>query len=125
MAKRKDYNHQLSALDARTAEINEQGKTDLQTRQDAQWAEKQAQQKAYDAKVQQSGVSTADYHRQEAIKHYGTTENFEAAAYLLPDGKMLDFTEGNAGEQRGADHRNIQTVFGPAELGKTLCRRTT
>lgn len=118
VAKRKDYNRQLSALDTRSAEINEQGKADLQTRQDAQWAEKQAQQKVYDAKVQQSGLSTADYHRQEAIKHYGTTENFEAAAYLLPDGKMLDFTEGNAGEQRGADHRNIQTIFGPAELGQ-------
>lgn len=118
VAKRKDYNRQLSALDARTAEINEQGKADLQARQDAQWAEKQAQQKAYDAKVQESGLSMADYHRQEAVKHYGTTENFEAAAYLLPDGQMLDFTEGNAGEQRGADHRNIQTIFGPAELGQ-------
>ena len=118
VAKRKDYNRQLSALDTRSAEINEQGKADLQARQNAQWAEKQTQQKVYNAKVQESGLSIADYHRQEAVKHYGTTENFEAAAYLLPDGKMLDFTEGNAGEQRGADRRNIQTVFGPAELGQ-------
>lgn len=82
------------------------------------WQERLAQQKEYDAHVADSGLDAADYRRQAAVQRYGTTDSFEAAGYLMPDGKMLDFSDGAADGKRGLDHRNIQDVYGPAELGR-------
>jgi hypothetical protein len=41
---------------------------------------------------------------------YGTTEDPYSAGYLLPDGEMLDFSEGG-GQGRTLDHRNIGIVY--------------
>ena len=115
--RRAAYKEQAAALNERqdaVAEVLRSAGADKATQQ---WQEKQAAQQVYDQKVKDSGKNAADYRRDLAVEHYGTTEDYARAAYLLPDGRMLDFTDGNAGEKRGLDHRNIQNVFGPAELG--------
>lgn len=42
-----------------------------------------------------------------AIEHYGLTESWQDAGYILPDGSMLDFSEG-CGMGRCQDHRNVE-----------------
>ena len=120
----KEYTEQRAAYKERTAALNERRDAVAEVLRSAgadkatqQWQEKQTAQQVYDQKVKDSGKKAADYRRDLAVEHYGTTEDYARAAYLLPDGRMLDFTDGNAGEKRGLDHRNIQNVFGPAELG--------
>ena len=120
----KEYTEQRAAYKERAAALNERQDAVAEVLRSAgadkatqQWQEKQAAQQVYDQKVKDSGKKAADYRRDLAVEHYGTTEDYARAAYLLPDGRMLDFTDGNAGEKRGLDHRNIQNVFGPAELG--------
>lgn len=120
----KEYTEQRAAYKERAAALNERQDAVAEVLRSAgadnatqQWQEKQAAQQVYDQKVKDSGKTAADYRRDLAVEHYGTTEDYARAAYLLPDGRMLDFTDGNAGEKRGLDHRNIQNVFGPAELG--------
>ena len=120
----KEYTEQRAAYKERAAALNERRDAVAEVLRSAgadkatqQWQEKQAAQQVYDQKVKDSGKTAADYRRDLAVEHYGTTEDYARAAYLLPDGRMLDFTDGNAGEKRGLDHRNIQNVFGPAELG--------
>ena len=49
-----------------------------------------------------------------AKQHYGLTNNFNAAGYMLPDGSLLDFSEANDGgdpNQRSLDHRNIEGII--------------
>lgn len=86
--------------------------------QDKAWQKKQAQQAEYDAEVRESGMSREDYHREQAADTYGTTKWFESAGYILPDGRMLDFSGGSDKSVRGLDHRDIQSVYGPAELAR-------
>lgn len=42
----------------------------------------------------------------DVVEHYGTTTNLELAGWLLPNGKMLDFSEGQ--DMRILDHRDIK-----------------
>ena len=86
--------------------------------QDKAWQKKQAQQAEYDAEVRESGMSREDYHREQAADTYGTTKWFESAGYILPDGRMLDFSGGSDKSVRDLDHRDIQSVYGPAELAR-------
>lgn len=86
--------------------------------QDKAWQKKQAQQAEYDAEVLESGMSREDYHREQAADTYGTTKWFESAGYILPDGRMLDFSGGSDKSVRDLDHRDIQSVYGPAELAR-------
>lgn len=55
-------------------------------------------------------ISFDDYEKME--KHFGTTNNFNVAGYLLRDGKMLDFSGKHWGDKystfRQVDHRDIQ-----------------
>ncbi len=47
---------------------------------------------------------------ESAIKEFGLTNNAREAGYILPDGRMLDFSGSRQGELRGArymDHREI------------------
>jgi hypothetical protein len=46
---------------------------------------------------------------ERAKKHYGITTVPEFAGYMLPDGKMLNFSDG--GYQRDQDHRNISYFY--------------
>ena len=44
-----------------------------------------------------------------AKEKYGVTENFDYAGYLLIDGEMLDFSEGQS--MRTLDHRDINNIL--------------
>ena len=48
-------------------------------------------------------------------KHFGVTANFRVAGYLLPDGKLLDFSGKHWGDttsrSRQVDHRDVQEVL--------------
>lgn len=46
---------------------------------------------------------------ERAIQHYGLTDHWPAAGYILPDGSMLDFSEGSG--QRSQDHRNVSFLL--------------
>ena len=58
-------------------------------------------------------VTDAEYERLK--KHFGTTGNFNVAGYLLPDGKLLDFSGKHWGDttsrSRQVDHRDVQEVL--------------
>ena len=50
----------------------------------------------------------------DAKAHYGVTNNFNAAGYMLPDGSLLDFSEANDGgnpNERSLDHRDIEGII--------------
>lgn len=53
-----------------------------------------------------------------AVDVFGTTSYFGKAGYLLPDGRLLDFSEGQY--QRTLDHRSIHDIF-PDEDDATDC----
>jgi len=56
----------------------------------------------------------------KAIEEFGYTPYFYDAGYVLPTGKMLNFsgTKGQHYGSRGEDHRGIQSVF-TEEIGRT------
>jgi hypothetical protein len=58
-------------------------------------------------------LSTEDYEKTE--KFFGTTTNYNVAGYLLPDGKMLDFSGKHWGDPssttRQVDHRDVWDVW--------------
>ena len=71
--------------------------------------EKEEQQKGTDlGKGPHLRIGQMDYLKR-AKELYGVTENISDAAYILPDGEMLDFSEG--GVMRTLDHRNVGNVF--------------
>ncbi len=51
---------------------------------------------------------------ERAVRTFGTTTDFSRAAWILPDGKMLDF-EGKAGLHR-QEHSAIKNIFTEQEL---------
>ena len=57
----------------------------------------------------------SDTETEQLEKHFGTTQNFNVAGYLLPDGKMLDFSGKHWGDTtsrfRQVDHRDVQEVL--------------
>lgn len=111
LAKRKEYNSRLAALEERDSALTEQMKAAnerLQQRKDAQAKDAQ---RAYDAKAKEYG-GNAEYRRVLAKEQFGVTEEFRRAGYILPDGQMLDFAQND--RSRDTDHREILEVFGPA-----------
>ena len=58
-------------------------------------------------------ISDTDY--KDIEKHFGTTNNYEVAGYMLKNGKMLDFSGKHWGDDystsRQVDHRDIQEVL--------------
>ena len=68
---------------------------------------------AYDEAAERNGGKAA-YRRTLAVEQFGTTEQFERAGYILPNGQMLDFAQN--GSTRDTDHREIIDVFGPSEV---------
>ena len=93
--------------------------------QDKAWQKKQAQQAEYDAEVRESGMSREDYHREQAADTYGTTKWFESAGYILPDGRMLDFSGGSDKSVRDLDHRDIKAFTARRSLRAGQNRRIT
>ena len=113
LAKRKEYNSRLAALEERDSALTEQMKAAnerLQQRKDDQAKDAQ---RAYDAKAKEYG-GNAEYRRVLAKEQFGVTEEFRRAGYILPDGQMLDFAQND--RSRDTDHREILEVFGPAEV---------
>ena len=68
---------------------------------------------SYDEAAERNG-GKAIYRRTLAVERFGTTEQFERAGYILPDGQMLDFAQNDS--TRDTDHREIIDVFGPSEV---------
>ena len=71
-------------------------------------------------KVQDSGKNAEDYFRDAAVKEFGYTSYFYDAGYILPNGKMLNFS-GEKGKHfgtRGQDHRAIGTIY-EGTMGQT------
>lgn len=64
----------------------------------------------YHKELAASGLSEADFRRQQIIDAYGTTTNPHLAGYIFPDGKMLKMGNDN---YRGEDHRLVREFFGP------------
>lgn len=115
LAKRKDFNQRGAELENRIGEVNNalrEAHAKLETQRNEQ---KQKQQAVYDAKAKEAG-GAAKYRRQLAVEQFGTTSEFERAGYILPDGQMLDFARND--KTRDTDHREIMSVFGPAEVSK-------
>ena len=76
------------------------------------------------AAIAKSGLSEAEYFRKSAIKEFGYTPYFYDAGYLLPNGKMLNFS-GEKGKHfgtRGQDHRAIGTVYANESGGKAMLK---
>ena len=115
LAKRKDFNQRGAELENRIGEVNNalrEAHAKLETQKNEQ---KQKQQAVYDAKAKEAG-GAAKYRRQLAVEQFGTTSEFERAGYILPDGQMLDFARND--KTRDTDHREIMSVFGPAEVSE-------
>lgn len=115
LAKRKDFNQRGAELENRIGEVNNalrEAHAKLETQRNEQ---KQKQQAVYDAKAKEAG-GAAKYRRQLAVEQFGTTSEFERAGYILPNGQMLDFARND--KTRDTDHREIMSVFGPAEVSE-------
>ena len=115
LAKRKDFNQRGAELENRIGEVNNalrEAHAKLETKRNEQ---KQKQQAVYDVKAKEAG-GAAKYRRQLAVEQFGTTSEFERAGYILPDGQMLDFARND--KTRDTDHREIMSVFGPAEVSE-------
>lgn len=113
---RQAFKERAVQLQQREDTLAEQAKKYADEREQQAWTDAQARQSEYDRAVRDSGMTPEDYHRDTAVSQFGTTERFEAAGYILPDGQMLDFSDGGA--KRAKDHREVISVFGPAELGQ-------
>ena len=83
-------------------------KEDLRKASDAAWAREGAEKE--NKAIQKSGLSSEEYFRNKAIKEFRYTTNFNEAGYLLPDGKMLNFSGGER-NHRYRDHREIGTIY--------------
>ena len=113
LAKRKEYNSRLAALEERDSALTEQMKTAKERLQQRKDAQNKDAQRAYDARAKAYG-GNAEYRRMLAKEQFGVTEEFRRAGYILPDGQMLDFAQND--RSRDTDHREILEVFGPAEV---------
>ena len=60
-----------------------------------------------------------------AIKEFGTTSDPNEAGWILPNGKMLDFSEKNDGGMpgmRSLDHRSVSRLYSDAEMTQAMIR---
>ena len=76
------------------------------------------------AAIEKSGLSEADYFRKQAVKEFGYTPFFYDAGYIMPNGKMLNFS-GEKGQHyvsRGEDHRAIGAIYENTEGTDALVR---
>ena len=113
LEKRKEFNRRGAELESRIGEVNDKLRQAQAEVENARQAVKQEQQKVYDTKAKAAG-GKPEYRRKLAVEQFGTTDHFERAGYILPDGRMLDFAQNDS--TRDTDHREILDVFGPAEV---------
>ncbi len=74
--------------------------------------------------IAKSGLSEADYFRKQAVKEFGYTPYFYDAGYIIPNGKMLNFSgeKGKHFGSRGQDHRGISTIYAETSGTDALVR---
>lgn len=113
LEKRKEFNRRGAELESRIGEVNDKLRQAQAEVENARQAVKQEQQKVYDTKAKAAGGKT-EYRRKLAVEQFGTTDRFERAGYILPDGRMLNFAQNDG--TRDTDHREILDAFGPAEV---------
>lgn len=108
----------LKAMEAEDAEIR-QMKEDLRVAADAAWKREGAERES--AAIAKAGVSAPEYFRKKALKSFKTTTNFNEAGYLLPDGKLLNFSGGER-NHRYRDHREIGEIYEATQGSAALNR---
>ncbi len=136
LSKAIDSDNIAEGMKAYQAWIKESGYADLVDRLDAlradlkeirTKADNDAVSKAINEErtaIEKSGLSEADYFRKQAVKKFGYTPYFYDAGYIMPNGKMLNFS-GQKGQHygsRGEDHRAIGTIYADTEGTDALVR---
>lgn len=110
----------LAAISKEETEIREEMEA-LRVAADAAWAREGAERE--NLAIEKAGVSPPEYFRRKAIKAFKTTTNFNEAGYLLPDGKLLNFSGGER-NHRYRDNREIGEIYeatnGVAALNRFL-----
>lgn len=106
------FNARAAELKKQIGEVQERVR-EVQDQLKAISAKNDNERVAYDEAAERNG-GKAIYRRTLAVERFGTTEQFERAGYILPDGQMLDFAQNNS--TRDTDHREIIDVFGPSEV---------
>ena len=108
----------LTAIAQEETEIRET-KEALRVAADAAWEREGAEKE--NRAIEKAGVPAAEYFRKKALKAFKTTTNFNEAGYLLPDGKMLNFSGGER-NHRYRDHREIGEIYEATNGVKALNR---
>ena len=93
----------------------------LRIASDEAWAREGAERE--NQAIEKAGLPAPEYFRKKALKAFKTTTNFNEAGYLLPDGKLLNFSGGER-NHRYRDHREIGEIYeatqGAAALNRFL-----
>jgi hypothetical protein len=73
----------------------------------------EAEQEEKNAAIAKSGLDEDAYYQKQAVKEFGYTPYFYDAGYIVPNGKMLNFSgeKGKHYGMRGQDHRAIGTIY--------------
>lgn len=108
----------LNGISAEEAELRSMEAT-LREAADSAWAREGAQKE--NKAIEKSGLSAPEYFRRKALRAFKTTRNFNEAGYLLPDGKMLDFSGGER-NHRYRDHREIGEIYEATQGANALNR---
>ena len=108
----------LGAMEAEAREIRET-KEALRAASDAAWEREGAERE--NKAIEKADLTAPEYFRKKALKAFKTTTNFNEAGYLLPDGKMLNFSGGER-NHRYRDHREIGEIYEATNGVKALNR---
>lgn len=106
-----DAFRKMKALEQQTNELRKRSE-ELQ--------KQEAAKKEADA-IKKSGLEPSEYRRKKAVKEFGYTPYFYDAGYLLPNGKLLNFSgeKGKHFGSRGQDHRAIGVIYENVESGSS------
>lgn len=110
---RKALNARATELEKRMGEVQDRVREVYGQLKSIRSAKNNDARASYDEAAERNGGKAA-YRRTLAVERFGTTEQFERAGYILPDGQMLDFAQNDS--TRDTDHREIIDVFGPSEV---------
>ena len=85
---------------------------------------REKEQADYENAVKEYGLSEAEYSRKQAVKEFGYTPYYYDAGYILPNGKMLNFSgeKGRHYGSRGQDHRAIGTIYPDSQGSDAMIR---
>ena len=133
-APRSEFKKQLSefqkVLEQNSEYENAKRKTDTldkqlkKLRDEADQLDYDKQEFDYQQGMKESGLSEAEYSRKQAVREFGYTPYFYDAGYLLPNGKMLNFSgeKGRHYGTRGQDHRAIGTIYPHSQGSEAMIR---